>query len=62
MKDYCLYICNLIILLQVTRETLKAFLLVNEHNSKQNSALEAQYFSGNFAGSSSLLYVFQQRT
>lgn len=35
--------CNLIILLQVTRETLKAFRLVKEHSLKPNSALGAQF-------------------
>lgn len=58
MEDFCLYIYNLIILLQVTRETLKAFLLVNEYNLKQNSASGAQYLSGNIAGSSSFAVCF----
>lgn len=44
------------------KKTLKAFLLVNKHNLKQNSALGAQYLLGSFAGFSSLLYVFQQCT
>lgn len=35
--------CNLIILLQVTRETLKAFRLVKEHSLKPNSAFGAHF-------------------
>lgn len=62
MEDSCPCICNLIILLQVTRETLEVFLLVNKHDLRHNAARGPRYLPGSCTASSSLPYICQQCT